>query len=300
MPYGDAPTLANPSDRSRERDHVALAAQVFAVGALQIALIMGAVVAVLLLAALVIGGAPTRWIVTGAVLVAVWTLAACKPAVTARLLARRYATSALAGAFAVVIALEGTWHNPFLGVGFALVLVSGVVDSWRGVAGCVTASVVGYVVGVAVSGWPLGQLTIGPRLHEVVTNSVDFVLVALLVSAVVGALRAVLANARSTLEEVRQGAGGFTPALTTALRAADGAAPPLLPRAPASAVVTQLSDAERRVVSLLADGLAPKQAAVALDVPLATIRSRLASAKRKTGSRTLEQLVGLAAEANLQ
>lgn len=175
-----------------------------------------------------------------------------------------------------------------------------VVDSGREVARCVAVSVVGYLAGFAVSGLPSGELTDSPRLAVVMTNSLDFVIVGVLLFAAVGALRAVLANAASRLDQVRQGKNGFTPALSRAVRAADVGAPSLLPRATATAVVAELTEAERRVVSLLADGLAPKQAAVALGVALPTVCSQLASAKRKTGSRTLEQLVGLTAEANLR
>jgi DNA-binding CsgD family transcriptional regulator len=70
----------------------------------------------------------------------------------------------------------------------------------------------------------------------------------------------------------------------------------LLVRGDPAALVTALSNAERRVLALLAAGRAPKQAARELDVALATVRTHIASAKRKTGARTLEQLVGLFAE----
>jgi DNA-binding CsgD family transcriptional regulator len=53
----------------------------------------------------------------------------------------------------------------------------------------------------------------------------------------------------------------------------------------------RLTAGERRVLELLASGLAPKQAALEQGVSISTVRSHIASAKRKTGARTLPQLV---------
>ena len=54
----------------------------------------------------------------------------------------------------------------------------------------------------------------------------------------------------------------------------------------------RLTRSERRVLMLLAQGLAPKQAAWELHVAISTVRSHIASAKRKSGARTLQQMVG--------
>lgn len=54
----------------------------------------------------------------------------------------------------------------------------------------------------------------------------------------------------------------------------------------------RLTGSERRVLTLLAQGLAPKQAAWELHVAISTVRSHIASAKRKSGARTLQQMVG--------
>ena len=54
----------------------------------------------------------------------------------------------------------------------------------------------------------------------------------------------------------------------------------------------RLTSSERRVLTLLAQGLAPKQAAWELHVAISTVRSHIASAKRKSGARTLQQMVG--------
>ena len=54
-----------------------------------------------------------------------------------------------------------------------------------------------------------------------------------------------------------------------------------------------LTPAELRVVGLLVAGRMPKQIAADLKVTVATVRSHLKAAKRKTGARTLDELVGL-------
>ena len=56
---------------------------------------------------------------------------------------------------------------------------------------------------------------------------------------------------------------------------------------------TALTAGELRVVALLADGRAPKQISGDLGIAISTVRSHLKAAKRKTGTRTLTELVGL-------
>lgn len=63
--------------------------------------------------------------------------------------------------------------------------------------------------------------------------------------------------------------------------------------------VGDLTAAERQIVELLADGRSPKQAALDLHVSLATVRSWISAAKRKTGARTLPELVALSVLAGL-
>lgn len=66
---------------------------------------------------------------------------------------------------------------------------------------------------------------------------------------------------------------------------------------PSPSTFARLTTAECRVLMLLAQGLAPKQAAWELQLALSTVRTHIASCKRKTGARTLQQLVGAFAEA---
>ena len=72
-----------------------------------------------------------------------------------------------------------------------------------------------------------------------------------------------------------------------------------VPAGPGETVaLRRLTRSERRVLALLVCGSAPKQAAWELDVSVATVRSHLASAKRKSGARTLHQLIGMFVAAN--
>jgi DNA-binding CsgD family transcriptional regulator len=64
-------------------------------------------------------------------------------------------------------------------------------------------------------------------------------------------------------------------------------------------LIEVLSTAERDVLALLAQGHAPKQAAYERGTAIATVRSQIAAAKRKTGARTLGQLVALFTEATV-
>ncbi len=59
----------------------------------------------------------------------------------------------------------------------------------------------------------------------------------------------------------------------------------------------ELTPAERRVVEGLAEGLLPKQVARSSGVSLATVRTHIANAKRKTGARNLPELAALTADA---
>jgi DNA-binding NarL/FixJ family response regulator len=61
-----------------------------------------------------------------------------------------------------------------------------------------------------------------------------------------------------------------------------------------------LTLSQRGVLELLAQGLAPKQAAWERRVAISTVRSHIAAAKRKTGARTLHQLVGAFVEHTLR
>jgi DNA-binding CsgD family transcriptional regulator len=108
-------------------------------------------------------------------------------------------------------------------------------------------------------------------------------------------LRRFLADAPRLVGAVRAGADSLTPQLALA---AGGRPVRLLPAVDPRTLIATLTPAECAVVGLLASGRVPKQAARDLSIALATVRSRIAAAKRKTGARTTEHLVALYAEAD--
>jgi DNA-binding CsgD family transcriptional regulator len=70
------------------------------------------------------------------------------------------------------------------------------------------------------------------------------------------------------------------------------------PQLPPPSPAAGLTPTERRVVEGLAEGSAPKEIAYRWGVSIATIRTHIRHAKRKTRARTLSELAGMAARAD--
>lgn len=192
------------------------------------------------------------------------------------------------------LALRGL-HARYSDVEFGLACVAAIVCAPLWVLGFVVASALGIALDDVAAGHTLGWIATGPGQAELVNASSIMLAGAVVWVGVIWVLRHTVVNAPLALQQVRRGAArSLTPRLASAVR---GEPAGLLMRGDATAIVEPLSAAERRVLTLLATGLAPKQAARRLDLAVATVRSHIATAKRKTGARTLEQLVGLFAEA---
>jgi DNA-binding CsgD family transcriptional regulator len=114
------------------------------------------------------------------------------------------------------------------------------------------------------------------------------------VFVLVNLIRRFTASVPTSLASVRASGPAITPELAAAVRTELLA---LLPRADPIQLIAPLTNAERKVLALLRDGLLPEQAALELSITLATVRSHIAAAKRKTGARTIEQLIGIYAQA---
>ena len=216
--------------------------------------------------------------------------------ITARFLRRPGAVAAVVGVISVGVAGTGTWNSPYTSEVFALMGVATVVASTRGVVVSVVVAALGYVGGLLLEGITPAQL-VDTAHAAVVANTIgDFVLFAVVLLVALRACRQVLGPARQTLESVRAGGPAMTQQLGLALRRADRAPVAWLPPARAADLVAMLSARERALVLRLAAGLLPKQVALETGTPMGTIRSGIASAKRKTGARTVEQLVALVTE----
>ena len=231
-------------------------------------------------------------VLLGAAWCALWIVAASFPAVTARLFTSwPTALVLLAPANALTAGLTGGIDSPLLAVCMYAGWIASVVVPPR-VALSLSLAVSGSLfAGYLIAGASVGEIFTGPYRYGAVTS------VALPCAAgVVGVLLASVTNTTfsrlaATLADLRDGGQAATPGLTALLAGA-----PLVDRAAGAndrllvAGRAPLTESERAVVQLLAQGHAPKQIARLRGVELSTVRSQLKRAKQKTGARTLSEL----------
>jgi DNA-binding CsgD family transcriptional regulator len=236
------------------------------------------------------GAHPTRRVVIGVVLVLVSACALWRrAAVSAALRKRPWLVVPLAAAQFTAAAVDGLLAGgPYVAFSVTSIAVAVIVASPRTVWLCVALLDLGYAAVVLSSQSPAALVRDG-RLDSVLGGLLGYPFVALVLLGLTGLFAAFLANLAPSLDALRGGAPSLTPALTRAvLGGADR--PPALP-APAA----RLTPAERSVVAGLAHGSAPKELAYSWGISLATVRTHIKRAKRKTGARTLAELVALAA-----
>jgi DNA-binding CsgD family transcriptional regulator len=158
---------------------------------------------------------------------------------------------------------------------------------------CVALLDAGYALVIAVDHTP-AALARHAHLGGVLGALLGYPFAALFGLGLVRLFARFLANVEPILDALRHGAPALTPALATAIEGG-GRGPLGLPPAPAPPAGPRLTPAERRVVEGLAGGSAPKELAHRWGVSLATVRSHIKHAKRKTGARTLAELAAMAA-----
>lgn len=147
-----------------------------------------------------------------------------------------------------------------------------------------------YATAVLVDRSP-ARLVDDGDLSSVLGVLLGFPFAALVGLGIVSLFARFLADVPRALDALREGAPGLTPALTRAIERGPRPRPQLPPPSPAAG----LTPTERRVVEGLADGSAPKEIAYRWGVSIATIRTHIRHAKRKTRARTLSELAGMAA-----
>jgi DNA-binding CsgD family transcriptional regulator len=237
-----------------------------------------------------LGPHPTRRVAIGLALVLASALALWRRAeVSAALRRRPWLVVPLAAAQLGAAAFDGLLAGgPYVAFSVTSIAVAVIVASPRTVWLCVALLDLGYAA-VIFSGDSPGALSRDGRLDGVVGGLLGYPFVALVLLGLAGLFLGFLANVEPNLDALRRGAPSLTPALG---RAVLGGAPvpPSLPRAPA-----HLTPAEQNVVAGLARGRAPKELAYSWGVSLATVRTHIKRAKRKTGARTLNELVAVAA-----
>jgi DNA-binding CsgD family transcriptional regulator len=229
----------------------------------------------------------------GTVLIALALAGVVRTDAAARLLRPRGRVIALAALFGLAGAVDFGLYEHFGGIAGALVCIAALVGSVRRVALCLAASVAAYLGAATLAGHSPAWMA-GDGSYDIALQLVNFVGNAGVGVLMVAVLRSFIASAPQRLADVHAGGRSLTPQLALA---AGGRTVALLPAADVRTLIAPLTRGERDVVALLAAGRVPKQAAHDLSIALATVRSRIASAKRKTGARTLDQLVAMYAEA---
>jgi len=243
----------------------------------------------------ILGGADTALVIDGALITIAALAGILQPERVASLLCPPGRIVIAAGLFVGLGALQPGLQTHYADTEMAIAWLAAIVASPRWVLACVAVCVAGAIGDQAAAGHSLQWMLHGAGKDTLFNEIIDLCTSAALVFAAVSLLRRSIAGAPASLAAARSGGPSLTPQLASAVRREPVG---LLPRADPAALIEPLTAAERRILALLADGLAPKQAAHRLGVALPTVRSHISAAKRKTGARTLEQLVGLYSEAN--
>jgi DNA-binding CsgD family transcriptional regulator len=240
-------------------------------------------------------GAGAEAAVEGTVLTGLGLAAVVRTDVAARVLRPKGRIVVLAALFAVGGVLEVGLQRDFAEVAAAITCIAALISAAPWALLCCAVSAAGFLGALAVHGSSLAWM-VGEGRYVVAGQLVNLAANVALGLLMIALLRRFLAEAALHLAAVRAGGRSLTPQLALA---ASGRHVALLPAADARTLIAPLTDGEREVVTLLASGRVPKQAARELSIALATVRSRIAAAKRKTGARTLDQLVALYVEADL-
>jgi DNA-binding CsgD family transcriptional regulator len=289
----DGGERCEPSRVAHAEQTVAVAVERLAVGSLRIVLVLIVLAALADTVLAVLDHVDVPLLLAGAAMTGVALAGVVWPRRTASLLRPRGRVVLVAALFSLLGVLVPGVYSGYGDVEMTVGCLAAVLASPGWVAGCVAVLATGAILDpVAAGGHSLAGAGGGTLAGEMAGVCAS----AALTLGAIRALRRSIVTAPESLVAVRHGGRSLTPQLVAAATMTPAG---LLARADPVALVVPLSVAERRVLGLLADGLAPKQAAHHLDLALTTVRSQIASAKRKTGARTLEQLVGLYAEANV-
>jgi DNA-binding CsgD family transcriptional regulator len=239
------------------------------------------------------GPHPTRRALIGAVLVAVTATALWQRRTVCRCLRTRpWLVVPLALAQLAPAVVDGLpAPGPYLAFSTTSIALAVVVARPRTVWLTVAVLDCSYAAAVLVDTMP-AQVVDSGRLGAVLGALLGFPFAALIGLGLVSLFARFLVSVPQTLDTLRHGVPALTPALTEAIERGPG---PRVQLPPPSPPVAELTPAERRVVEGLARGSAPKELAFRWGVSIATVRTHIRHAKRKTRARTLSELAGLAA-----
>lgn len=217
--------------------------------------------------------------------VAAWWLLRVRADGLPEYLRRRAALLILAGAVSMTpIALDGGLESTLTTQAVWLTWVAAVTVSARATLTMAIAMAVVTACALATSGMSFAEFARGPERFQATLLVLNPVVMALVGLALVGVFRQILSGAGEALQGVRRGGPASTAAMTQVLHRE----PPRLLEAPPP---EPLTEAEQAVVAMLRDGLLPKQIALQRGTSLSTVRTQIKHAKRKTGARTLNDLI---------
>lgn len=187
----------------------------------------------------------------------------------------------LAAAELGAAAVDGLIGGAYVAFSLTSVGVAVVVARAGTVWMCVALLEVMYASVILASHSPTSLVEQG-HLGDALGKMVGYPVAALLFLGLRGRFKRFVDNIDSKLHDIRGGSHAFTPALGNAMHGA--------PLALAAGPPIQLTRGERRVVEGLAAGHAAKALAHDWGVSIATVRTHIKNAKRKTGARTLREL----------
>jgi DNA-binding CsgD family transcriptional regulator len=215
---------------------------------------------------------------------ALWAAAAGLPELTARCFTRWLPCGLLlAAANSLTVGMTGGIESPDPAVCTYVGWVAAVVLAPRTVLAMSTMIAASTFAGYFVAGASGLDVFVGPHRFTAVSNALLPILAGWVAALLACLTSAIYSGLASRVLSLRAGMAATSPGLTALL---GGGAVAELP-----APSLSLTDAERSVVALLAAGHVPKQIAVMRGVELSTVRSQIKAAKRKTGARTLPELV---------
>jgi DNA-binding CsgD family transcriptional regulator len=248
-----------------------------------------------------LGPHPVRRLLIGLLLVCVSAAALWRREIVgAWLRARPWLVVPVAAAQLSAAVIDGLLKGPYVAFSMTSLALAVVVARPRTVWLCVALLDAGYALAITLDQTPAALVRHGD-LSGVLGALLGYPFAALIGLGLVRLFTRFLANVEPTLDAMRHQADpALTPALGRAIERGEQARHRLPPGPAASppAPSSGLTAAERRVVEGLASGSAPKELAHRWGVSLATVRTHIKHAKRKTGARTLAELAAMTAQAD--
>jgi DNA-binding CsgD family transcriptional regulator len=237
-----------------------------------------------------LGQHPARRLLVGILLVlsiagALWM----RDALCAALRVRPWLVVLIAAAQLGAVVVDGALNGAYDAVSVTSIGLAAVAARARTVWICVVVLDVGYATAVLADHTPSALLSSG-ELAGALGAVLGYPFAALVVLGLRGLFTRFVSNGDGVLMAMRDGTRTLAPALQQAIQLDAGSAVGLLT---SPSRFHELSDKEVRVVERLAAGRRPKQIAFEWGVSLATVRTHLRHAKRKTGARTLPELAAM-------